>query len=79
LDVEEYLSIGHRKLGSLLESLSEEPDRLKLAYQREREAWNGFYDILARVEEELEKCSDGARQLAQRANETIENTRLHSG
>jgi hypothetical protein len=79
LDVAEYLSVGHRKLGSLLESLNEEPDRLKVAYIREREAWNGFYDILARVEEELEKGSDDARQLAHRANETIERTRLRSG
>jgi hypothetical protein len=79
MDAAEYLSIGRRKLGSLLESLKEEPDRLKLTYQREREAWNGYYDILKRVEEELEKGSDDARQLARQADEAIEKTRLHLG
>jgi hypothetical protein len=76
LDVDTYLSVGRRKLGHWLEQLSENPNGLKLAYESEREAWDGYYDILDRLEEELRKGSAEATRLAERANAIIEATRL---
>jgi hypothetical protein len=76
LDVDEYLSVGSRKLGHWLEWLNENPNGLKLAYESEREAWDGYYDILDHVEDGLKKGSAEAARLAERANRIMEATRL---
>jgi hypothetical protein len=74
--VEDFLSVGKRKLGSLLDKFEKNPDWVAETYVKERAAWNSFYDILGRVEQELERDSAEARELAAKAREIIAETRL---
>jgi hypothetical protein len=76
LDPEELLRVGARRLGPLVERFDKDPDWMRRSYEQERKAWHGYYDILAKVEEEVGRQSAEAIQLAKKAEAIIEETRV---
>ena len=76
VDPEELLRVGARRLGPLVERFEKDPGWMSRSYEQEREAWHGYYDILAKVEEEMRKHSAEAIQLARKAEAMIEETRV---
>ena len=78
LDVEEFLSVGVRKLGTLLDRAENTPSWLKQAYENEKSSWNAFYDVLGHLEEEQKNGSQEAEQIVERARAIIAETQLHA-
>lgn len=76
LDIDEFLSMGARRLGSLLDRFERSPGWLKHTYQRERATWNVYYDVLDRVEGALRNGSSEARRLVARAESVLQETVL---
>lgn len=77
-DVERFLSVGVRKLGTLMEKATRNPRWLEEAYGREKVAWNAFYDTLNLLEDERVKGSPEANQIIERARLIIDETRLYA-
>ena len=78
LDTEEFLSVGVRKLGTLLAKDESTPSWLKQSYENEKSSWNAFYDVLGHLEEEEKKGSKEAEQIIKRARAIIAETQLHA-
>jgi hypothetical protein len=76
VDPEELLRVGAHRLGPLVERFNKDPEWMKRSYEQEHKAWHGYYDILAKVEEEVTKHSADAIQFARKAEAIIEETRV---
>ena len=76
VDPEELLRVGARRLGPLVERFDKDPGWMKRSYELEHKAWHGYYDILAKVEEEVTKQSADAIQLARKAEAILKETRV---
>jgi len=76
VDPEELLRVGARRLRPLMERFDKDPGWMKRSYEQEHKAWHGYYDILAKVEEEVTKQSADAIQLARKAEAILEETRV---
>lgn len=78
-DAEQLIEVGRRKLGSLLERFEKDPDGLRRSYEYERHAWDGFYDVIDRLEDATRRDSPEARRLVEHARAVIEETKLDAG
>jgi hypothetical protein len=77
-DVDRFLSVGVRKLGTLMDKATSNPRWLEEAYGREKVAWNAFYETLNLLEEERDKGSPDANRIVERAKVIIGETRLQA-
>jgi hypothetical protein len=77
LNLEQFLEVGVRKLGPLIDAYQEQPHWLRRSYERERAAWRSYYDILDRIGEALSHDEPEAMKLAERAESILEATQLH--
>lgn len=76
IDPDEFLRLGARRLGPLLEKHEKDPGWMERSYDTERRAWHAYYDILDRVEEEAQRQSVEAKELIRKAGAIIEKTRV---
>ncbi len=72
----ELLSIGIRRLSPIIQHLSHVPNPLVEQYQREKRAWDLYYDILSHLEAALERGDPRAVNLREKARKLVEETRL---
>ena len=72
----ELLMIGTKQLEDVISYLEEKPNPLAERYQREKQAWNLYYDTLDRIEEELRRKDPFALRLKKRAKELISECKI---
>lgn len=72
----ELLMTGTKQLENVISYLEEEPNPLAERYQREKQAWNLYYDILDRVEKELQRKDPFALKLKKRAKELVSECKI---
>ncbi len=73
----ELLQIGTRRLHRVIGRLLGEPEPLTKAYQRERDGWEMYYDVLDRLEEGLHRGDAFALEIRRRARGLIEDCRMN--
>lgn len=72
----ELLRMGAERLGKVIALLRSDPDLLKGKYQRERSAWNLYYDVLDRLEQGLAVGDAFAKELAARSKALAQACRV---
>ena len=65
------LTLSADRLEGLIRELSKSPDPLSERYQKEKEGWDIFYDVLDRIEEGLSRGDDFAMELRRKARELV--------
>ncbi|ODS32827.1 MAG: hypothetical protein SCARUB_02033 [Candidatus Scalindua rubra] len=76
----ELIEIGSKRLRNCIQEVSKDDgDGLKERYERERTAWNLYYDILDRVENALREGDQFAIELQERAKKLVNNFRVVIG
>lgn len=76
LDAESLLSVGAARLGPLLETFRRDPHWIRKVYEKERAAWDAYYDILDRVEKGILEGDARAEELAQKVKAIVRRTRI---
>ncbi len=76
---EEILGVAARRLSPLLEDFARETDWIGRAYASEGRAWNAYYEILDRVEEEIRSGNPEGARLRAKARAVLASTRVVSG
>jgi hypothetical protein len=67
----EFVQTGAKRIKSALKFVEGDPNELKQQYEKERLAWDLFYDTLSAVEEELKNGDAFARDLKTRAQSIL--------
>ena len=80
----DLLRMGTRRLHEIINNLAQTPNPLKEKYLKEKKAWNLYFDLLDKVEEDLKKGDPFALELRERASNLmkaceIDLDRLSSG
>lgn len=75
----ELIQIGVSRLKALVHKLYSQPDVLINEYRQERSSWNLFYDILDKLEENLEEKEAFAVGLRRRALACVNACRMNLG
>lgn len=63
----EFVSKGAKRLGEIMQWLQQEPKPLIARHEKEKRAWDIYYDVLDQVEGDLRKGETTARQLQKKA------------
>ena len=72
----ELLQMGTNRLHEKITKLSETSNPLREEFQKEKKAWNIFYDLLDKVEEGLERNDSFALELKEKAKELIKTSEI---
>jgi hypothetical protein len=72
----DLLSTATKRLPAIVSYLNQSPNPLEARYEREKNAWDLYYDILDRLEEALERNDSFAVQLQEKARKWAEDTKL---
>jgi hypothetical protein len=72
-----FLNMGTRRIGRLVQDLTQGPNPLKEQYEREERAWNLFYGLLDRLEKGLAGEDSFSLELKYRAKEVIKDTEIN--
>ncbi|NOY64852.1 MAG: hypothetical protein GXO97_05575 [Nitrospirae bacterium] len=75
---EELLVIGYRRLGSILERLRIEPDFIKTVFDKERQGWDLYYEIIDGIDRGIKQESSQAIKLREKAWGILSGCRLMS-
>ena len=67
----EFIRLGTRRIQSALDFTSPAPGALKMQYEKERTAWNLYYDILLQARQALEENDAFALDLRKKARDII--------
>ena len=73
----ELLQTGMKRLHDIIQKLVKEPDHLAEQFQREKQGWRLFYNIIETVERNLSKKDAFALDLQKRAKSLIEACRIN--
>ncbi len=68
----EFLTMGTRRLGEIIEYLDAVPNPLIEEYQNEKRAWDAYYDVLDRLEQGIGEGEEFALGMRERAREILE-------
>ena len=72
----ELLSTGAKRLSTIIQYLNQDTNPLIEQYQREKKAWDVYYDILDQIEAALMRNDPFAVTLQEKARKLIEETKL---
>jgi len=71
--------MGTNRLHKIIKKLSETPNPLREKFQKEKKAWNVFYDVLDKVEEGLQRGDPFDLDLDNKAKEMIKTSQIDLG
>jgi hypothetical protein len=74
----EFLDTGSRRITEAIKFTSGKMSRLKRQYARERLGWDLYYDTLSAIEDGLNKNDDFSMKLKKKAEDLINDCRLHT-
>jgi len=75
----DLLQMGTNRLHKIIKKLSETPNPLREKFQKEKKAWNVFYDVLDKVEEGLQRGDPFDLDLDNKAKEMIKTSQIDLG
>ena len=73
----EFLQMGTKRLHKIIQKLIKRPNPLIEKYQREKQGWDIYYDILNDVEKDIEKGDTFALKLQKKAKILIEDCKIN--
>ncbi len=73
----EFMQSGASRIHETVQKLTGKPNPLIEQFQKEKQGWGLFYDILDAVEEKLKKGDDFAIALQKKARNIIGNCKIH--
>ncbi|MFC1888411.1 hypothetical protein ACFL4G_01580 [Thermodesulfobacteriota bacterium] len=76
LEAESLLQVGAARLRPLVEASRRDPDWIRESYEKERSAWDAYYDILEHVEKGMLDGNARVEGLARRAKSIVRQTRI---
>jgi hypothetical protein len=71
-----FLQTGSGRLRNIIKNLTKEPNPISEKYQREKHAWNLYYDILNKIEEGIRRKDNFAIELQKKAQTIINECRI---
>jgi hypothetical protein len=74
-----FLRMGARRLHEIIQTLRDRPHLLAEEYQKEKQVWNTFYDILDHLEKGIQDGDEFALELRSRAKALVDGCRISLG
>ncbi|UCD35282.1 MAG: hypothetical protein JSU90_00190 [Nitrospiraceae bacterium] len=77
LDGLEFINSGVRRLDEVIGKLTREPNLLIEQYEKEKEGWRVYYEVLEKIGQGVNRGDPFARELAEKAKDLMQNCRIH--